>query len=215
MRKEFAYDSSALAEARDTLVQAAEAFLRNNATPKLTVTATVSGLDTMPLPGQMIHVECVAQATDRDPLTDVTSRFLWQGFFGDLVVIACTAQLGQPGTIYEMDLSNSLGAEVSNTGLYEMRALSRPRGGGSKGRGRGAGYTVRITSLDAGCGTNSHEASYTFPTPYAATPAVLEVIPLDDRYTAVVTDITRSGFTVCATYAIFDEVNILVRVREP
>jgi len=215
LRKEFVYDTGALDDARATLVSAAVAFLRNNATAKMTVTATVSGLDTMPLPGQMIHVECIAQATDRDVLTDVTSRFLWQGFYGDLVVIACTAQLGQSSVTYEMDLSNSLGAEVSDTGLYEMRSLTPRRGGGSKGRGRGAGYTVRITSTDVACGTNSHEATYTFPEAYAATPAVLEVVPLDDRYTASVTSVSQVGFTVCATYAIFDEVNVLVRVREP
>ena len=74
---------------------------------------------------------------------------------------------------------------------------------------------MRITSLDAACGANSHEATYTFPAAYAATPVVLEVVPLDDRYTATVTGIWQAGFTVCATCATFDEVNVLVRVREP
>jgi hypothetical protein len=217
VRKEFDVDDEAIADARQALADAAVAFLGRNASPRLTVNVTVSGLGSMLLPGQLVHLECIAHADDRDKVTDMISRYVWDSFSGDLVVISATANFEQSEMSYTFDLSNQLSEEVSQSGLYELRRIPLETRSRTRARGRGTAYTVRITDSDTSCGTASHAVRYDFDEAYGSQPTVLEVLALDERYSARVTGIDRAGFTVCATAVgiSFDQVNVLVRVRKP
>lgn len=217
LRKEFPYDESAITEARDALVAASTGYLKQNSEPKALINVVVTGLDRMPLPGEQVHLECVAFAEVRDKLTDTVSRFLHDGFYGDMIVIVSEAQFGTPDLRFGMDLSNKLAQGPTDPGVSELRTLTPKRLKGSRARGRGAAYTIRITDAGTSCGTNGYENSLDFTEAYPSTPEVMEVVPLDERYTAYVVSISPTSVRVCAecTSGAFDEVNVIVRVREP
>ena len=124
VKRSFEYDLTAENETRQDLVDAATGLLRAKAAPSQQWSVTVESLNATVKPGDKVRLEWVATVETMNAITDELERYLLESFYGDLVVAGVTAMVG-PKTLHKLDLVRSLSLLPTETGIREMRLLTR------------------------------------------------------------------------------------------